>query len=375
MKPRVLVADDERANRDLFQAMLRSFGLETEGAADGMEALDMLPRGFDLLLLDVAMPRMDGFRVLDRVRSLSDPAELPVIMVTGSCDQQERLRAVEAGANDFISKPVELAELRARVASQLALKASRDALKRYQGDLELLVRERTRQLTAALEEATLARRVAFDAQLETIHRLALAAEVKDPETAAHVRRVSAMCGLLARRAGIPGPEAELITHASPLHDVGKIAVATEILLKPGKLDPHEWEQMKTHTTVGAELLADSPSELLQMARVIALSHHEKWDGSGYPHGLAGDEIPLPGRICAVADVFDALTSRRPYKEAIPNDEAFGIIRDGRGSHFDPALVDLFFEITPEIPAIQQEHAGAWRRAAPARGASGGPTVS
>lgn len=356
MKGRVLVADDDAANRNLFQAMLSSLDLEVEVAADGCEVLDKLSLGFDLLLLDVGMPGMDGFEVVRCVRGLSDQAELPIIMVTGRTGREDRLRAVEVGANDFICKPVEMTELRIRVSSQLALKASRDALKRYQTDLEILVRERTLQLSSALEEATLAREAEYHAQLETIYRLALAAEVKDPDTAAHVRRVSALCGMLARRCGLSPDESEIITHASPLHDVGKIAVPAEILFKPGKLSPDEWEQMKTHTTVGASILADSPSKLLEMGRVIAVSHHEKWDGSGYPYGLSGEAIPLAGRICAIADVFDALTSERPYKPAYSSDEAYRIIREGRGVHFDPILTDIFLESREDVARVQRQYA-------------------
>jgi putative two-component system response regulator len=268
------------------------------------------------------------------------------------------LRAVEAGANDFISKPVDLTELRIRVGSQLALKASRDALGRYQEELEAQVAARTRELRQALEEMTAARARAREAELETIYRLALAAEIRDAATALHIRRVSRLSRLIAAQVGLPAAEVDLVGHASALHDVGKIAIPNAILLKPGKLDPDEWEQMKAHTTIGAKLLADSPSELLRCGEVIALSHHERWDGAGYPEGLAGERIPLWGRICAVSDVFDALTSERPYKQAFSNEEAIRILRQDRGSHFDPMLVDAFLDGMDEVVSVQREFSAA-----------------
>jgi response regulator RpfG family c-di-GMP phosphodiesterase len=196
--------------------------------------------------------------------------------------------------------------------------------------LDARVRERTMEL--------------HDAQLEIVRRLALAAESRDEETGDHIDRISRLCYELARAIGLPEPEAELLRHASVLHDVGKIGIPDRILLKPGKLDPDEWETMKTHAEIGASILAGSESPLLQQAEEIALTHHERWDGSGYPGGMAREDIPLAGRICAICDVFDALLSERPYKRAWPREEALAEIREQSGSHFDPALVDVFLAL-------------------------------
>jgi putative two-component system response regulator len=351
---RVLVVEDEPANRNLMRAMIHSLGHQVEVAARGSEALEKLGWRPDLVLLDVEMPGMDGYRVAEKMRESADQTELPIIMVTGRSGREDRLRAVEAGANDFISKPVDLTELRIRVSSQLALKASRDALGRYQEELEAQVAARTRELRQALEEMTAARARAREAELETIYRLALAAEIRDAATALHIRRVSSLSRLIASQLRLPAEEVDLVGHASALHDVGKIAIPNAILLKPGKLDQDEWEQMKSHTTIGAKLLANSPSELLRCGEVIARSHHERWDGSGYPDGLAGERIPLWGRICAVSDVFDALTSERPYKPAFSNEEAVRILRKDRGSHFDPMLVDVFLDGMDEVVNVQRE---------------------
>jgi putative two-component system response regulator len=201
---------------------------------------------------------------------------------------------------------------------------------------------------------TAARARAREAELETIYRLALAAEIRDAATALHIRRVSSLSRLIASQLRLPAEEVDLVGHASALHDVGKIAIPNAILLKPGKLDQDEWEQMKSHTTIGAKLLANSPSELLRCGEVIARSHHERWAGSGYPDGLAGERIPLWGRICAVSDVFDALTSERPYKPAFSNEEAVRILRKDRGSHFDPMLVDVFLDGMDEVVNVQRE---------------------
>jgi putative two-component system response regulator len=275
-------------------------------------------------------------------------------MVTALGSKEDRLRAVEAGANDFITKPVDRTELRVRTASLLKMKAAQDALKRHRASLEDTVARRSAALRQALDDLGAAHRKTHEAHLDTLRRLAVAAECRDGHTAAHLHRVGHYCMLLARALGLPEGEVEAIRHASPLHDVGKIGTPDAILLKPDRLTPEERAAMERHTLIGAHILSGSPSELLQLGQVIALSHHEKWDGSGYPQGLAGEAIPLSGRICAVADVFDALTSVRPYKAAFSNEQAFEILRSGRGIHFDPTTIDLFLEHVEEIVAIQRQ---------------------
>ncbi|RMF90999.1 MAG: response regulator [Nitrospinota bacterium] len=352
---RILIVEDEEPNRLLLGKMVASFGYEPELAQDGIEALAKLSLDIDLVLLDIMMPGMDGFEVVRRIRQNGESSDVPIIMVTALADRENRLRAVEAGANDFISKPIDLTELRVRIASLLKMKAAQDALKQYQATLEEAVQKRTAALRQALEKMADAQRQAYAAHLDTIHRLALAAEYKDEDTAAHIHRMSHYSALLAQALHLPPGEVEIIRHASTMHDVGKIGIPDAILLKPGKLTPEEWEIMKQHTVIGARILGGSSSALLQAGEIIALSHHEKWDGSGYPQGLAGEEIPLYGRICAVADVFDALTSNRPYKKALSNEQAYEILRQGRGTHFDPQILDLFFEHLVEIEEIQQQY--------------------
>ena len=396
----VLVVDDDPAMRLLLRAMLGPLGLSVEEAGDGNEALAKLPAGIDLVMLDVELPGIDGFGIAEKIRERYDHDRLPIIMMTGRSERSSRIRAVEVGVNDFLSKPFDRMEVGVRVKSQLTIKSTRDALLRYQSDLETLVDHRTAALNRVLAENIAAAQRTYEAQLETIHRLALAAELKDPDIAGHVRRVSHWCRIIALAVGLPAPQVKLLTHASPLHDavdakdaytrghsqrvgdmsveigkelglnpqqlrlihyggilhdVGKIGVSSTILTKPGKLTPDEWQQMKAHTLIGAALLAGSPSELLQAGEVIALSHHEKWDGSGYPKGLRGEAIPVFGRICAVADVFDALTTRRVYKAAFENEEAYRILREGRGSHFAVDLVDAFLDHHHEVEEIQRKY--------------------
>ena len=352
-RKRILIADDDESIRKWLERTVEFFGHEPELAQDGFEALAKLELDIDLVLLDLEMPGMDGFEVVRRIRQHPDAGDVPIIMVTGLTTEEIVLRSIEAGASDFISKPVDIMELQIRVASLLKMKKTRDVIKGHKAKLEVLVKKRTAQLRKALEEAVKAQRKSYEAYQDTIHRLVLAAEYKDEDTAAHIRRISELSVLLARTFHLPPGEVELIKHASPMHDVGKIAVPDTILLKPGKLDEQEWIAMKEHTTAGGHILSESPSELLQAGEVIALSHHEKWDGSGYPKGLAGEEIPTWGRICAIADVFDALTSDRPYKKAFSNERSLQIMKEGQGKHFDPELLDLFIGHFDEVVAIQK----------------------
>jgi len=351
---RVLVVDDEALNRKVLEGFLKGLGHETVPAASGVEALERLDESIDLVLLDIMMPGMDGYEVCRQIREEHRCSDVPVIVVTALSSAEDRLRAVEAGANDFIAKPIDKTELRVRSDSMLRIKDARDEVKRYQSELEELVSVRTRALEMAVDNLRSLQEATRAAHLETVHCLSFAAEYKDEDTAFHIQRMSRYSSLLAERLGLPASEVETVLHASPMHDVGKIGIPDAILLKPGKLDADEWKLMREHTTIGARILGDSSdSELLQVGSVIALSHHEKWDGSGYPAGLAGEDIPLYGRICAVADVFDALTSKRPYKEAFPVEKALAIMREGHGSHFDPRILDLFFDNLDTVLEIKE----------------------
>ena len=354
-RKRVLVIDDDDGIRRITQLLVEGLGHDVESARDGIEGLAKLRLGVDLVLLDVVMPGLDGFDVCRRIRQ--DPAgrDVPVIIVTTLETKEHRLYAVEAGANDFIAKPVDETELRVRTTSLLKMKIAQDEVKRYQAHLESMCEERTASLRKALEHMAEAQRLAYQAQLETVERLAILAEYKDKVTGRHIQRMSEYSAVIARGLRLPPSEVELILHASRMHDVGKIAVPESILRKPAELDQNEWRLMRQHSMIGSRILENSSSQILQAGRVIALNHHERWDGNGYPSGLAGSDIPLWGRICAVADVFDAVTSERPYKPAFPNEEALDILREGKGKHFDPRVIDVFFECLDEVLAIQRKY--------------------
>jgi putative two-component system response regulator len=352
---RVLVVDDQKETLESLRRLLLSFGHEVEVARDGMEALARLKLGIDIVLVDAEMPGMDGFEVARRIRADAELHDLPMMMVTGRDNRADRLRAVEAGINDFIGKPVDPLELRLRTASLLRLKEAVDALKRHRADLELTVAQRTRDLRRALDEMVRAQRTTYAAHLDTIRRLVLAAEYKDQATASHIERIGSYCELLGRSLQLAPQEVERLRFASSMHDVGKIGIPDNILVKSGKLDPAEQEIMRQHTVIGAHLLHGSPSELLQMGETIALCHHERWDGSGYPDGLSGDAIPLVGRICAVADVFDALTSDRPYRAAVPSATVYEMMAAESGRHFDPAVLQVFLAQRSAVDAVQRQN--------------------
>ncbi len=345
-RPRILIADDDASNRTMLAGLVEVLGYESELAADGYEALAKMKLDIDLAIVDVKMPGLDGFQVTRSIRQDSVLSKLPIIITTGLAATAQRAHAIEAGANDFISKPVEMTELKARIESLLEVKQARDAVQQ-QEQIAALLRE-------ALEQKANSERREYEAHVSAVYLLAAAAEYRDDDSAAHIHRMSRYSEALGRAIGMQPGELERLRIASLTHDAGKIGIPDSILLKPGKLTADEFEFMKTHTVIGERILSTSPSELLQAGKVIAISHHEKWDGSGYPNGLAGEAIPLSGRICAVADVFDALTSERPYKHAFPNEQAFQIIRDGRGQHFDPGLVDAFLDSQYEIVRIQEE---------------------
>ena len=348
---RILIVDDAPLNLRLLETMVVSLGHEVELAGDGYAALTALKRSFDLVLLDLMMPQMSGFEVVEHIRHGPDQPDIPICMVTALAEKEQRQRAIRLGANDFIAKPVDKMELEVRVTSLLRVKEAQDAAKAPELAAAALIAER-RQSLRKLSEA---RDQAERAELDMIERLALAAEHKEWGIANHLKRMSRYCEVLARNLKLPQLEQEIILYASPLHDVGKAGIPDSILLKPAKLSPEEWTIMKQHTEIGGRLLGAARTELLQAGKLMALSHHEKWDGTGYPNGLAGEAIPLHGRICAVADAFDALTSRRPYKEPFSNEKALRIMREARGTHFDARLLNLFLDSIKEVETIQRLH--------------------
>ncbi|MFW5823469.1 MAG: HD domain-containing phosphohydrolase [Marinobacter sp.] len=339
----IFVVDDEPVNLKLLDRILSAEGYQQVVCIN--DPFQVLPaykaHKPALILLDLNMPGMDGFQVIQQLDELGDPLTPPVVVLTAQNQQDSLLKALECGARDYVTKPFDRRELLMRVRNFLEAHVAHRMVRHQKEHLEALVQERTRELQ--------------ETRLEIIRRLGHAAEYRDEETGNHIIRMSQMCALLAHKVGWSESRCDLILHASPMHDIGKIGIPDAILLKPGKLGPEEWEIMKTHAEIGARLLDGNDSELLTMAREIALSHHEKWDGSGYPAGLAGEDIPLSGRIAALADVFDALTSERPYKRAWPLDEAVALIRENRGKHFDPALTDLFLADVDSFVAIKHAY--------------------
>ncbi|MBK5942154.1 response regulator [Halochromatium roseum] len=333
----ILVVDDEPANIDLLVECLKD-AYNVKAATRGERALRIARSGEppDMILLDIMMPGMDGFEVCQQLKSELSTRHIPVIFITAKIALDDEIRGLELGAVDYITKPISPPIVQARVHTQLALYDQNRIL-------DIKVREQTAQL--------------HETRLAIIRRLGRAAEYKDNETGLHVIRMSHYAAIIGRAIGMDERNVDLLLNAAPMHDVGKIGIPDSILQKPGKLTPEEWDVMRTHAQIGADIIGDaSDSELLKMARVVALTHHEKWDGSGYPNGLAGEQIPQVGRIVAIADVFDALTSVRPYKPAWPVERALELFRDSQGSHFDPDLVPVFFEAMPEILTIRSRYA-------------------
>lgn len=325
-KPTILIVDDVPDNITVLSNILAGYSLKA--ANNGAKALEIASRFRpDIILLDIMMPEMDGYTVCMRLKRDLHTKNIPVIFVTAMDDVTDEARGFELGAVDYITKPVSPPVVRARVKTHLNLYDQNRAL-------EHLVHERTKALNKS--------------RLEIIHRLGLAAEYKDNETGMHVIRMSYYCKVMATAIGMSKEEAELILHASPMHDIGKIGIPDNILRKAGKLTAQERAIMEKHTEIGARIIGEHDSPLLDMARTVALTHHERWDGTGYPHGLKGEEIPLSGRIAAVADVFDALVSKRPYKKAWPFEKAVAVIKEESGKHFDPGLVKVFLANLDEI---------------------------
>ena len=322
-RPRLLIVDDEPTNLQVLRHILQA-QYRLMFATDGERALDLArQQAPDLILLDVMMPGTDGYSVCTQLKADAATAAIPVIFVTALNDTQDEAHGFDVGAVDYITKPVSAPIVRARVRTHLSL--------------------------VRLDELR-------ETRLQIVHRLGRAAEYKDNETGMHVIRMSHYAQQLALAAGCTATWAEDLLNAAPMHDVGKIGIPDAILRKPGPLDAAEWEVMRQHPRIGAEIIGEHPSGVLRLARSIALTHHEKWDGSGYPAGLAGEQIPLESRIVAIADVFDALTSRRPYKEAWSLEAALEHIQAQAGRHFDPRLVAHFVTLLPTLAAIQQRWA-------------------
>lgn len=355
LKQRILVVDDNLPQRIIHESYLKELGYEVELAEDGFAAIASLKLGIDLIILDLKMPGMDGYEVTKKIRQDPEYFNIPIIVVSSLSSDVEYLRALEAGANEFILKPFNKAELKIRLQSLLRMKEAQDALKDNQKELESQVDKRTKDLREALKKMSEAQRLQYQAHIDTIERLSLAAEYKDEVTAFHIKRISHYSNLLANKLKLTPKDSEILYYASPMHDVGKLGIPDAILLKPGSLNSKEWDIMKQHSSIGAKILDGSSSNLLEIGKVIAISHHEKWGGSGYPKELKGKNISIEGRIVAVADAFDAMTSKRPYKDPFSAEKSFKIIEEAIGKHFDPEIAGAFLEEKNEVLKIAEKY--------------------
>jgi len=339
----ILIVDDEPANVKLLQKVLERNGYVNIQVTTDPRTVESLcaETDFDAFLLDIRMPYLDGYGVMAMLAERFKNDYLPVLVLTAQTDRETRLKALESGAKDFLTKPFDQLEALTRIHNLLEVRLMHKQIRNQNQILEGIVKQRTEEL--------------YETRREVINRLGLAAEYRDNETGNHIIRMSRYAQLLALEIGLSAEKAEIILNAAPMHDIGKIGIPDSVLLKPGKLDKDEWNIMQSHVAIGGEILSGHASDLMETAKLIALHHHEKWDGSGYPEGLKGEEISIEGRICAVADVFDALLSERPYKKPWTVEQALSLIEEEAGKHFDPQLSPLMRKILPEALKIKEQY--------------------
>ncbi len=346
---KILIADDDRLFLRIITDMLENMGYICVTAEDGLSALEMAGKEKpDIILLDVVMPGLDGFEVVRRLKENLETTHIPIILVTILSDRNSRIKGLSAGADELLSKPVDEVELGVRIKNLLKVKKYEDYLIKHGRFLESMVRDKTIELKEAYDKTR-------NAYIDTIYKLSLAIEYRDRETGNHIKRISIFSRILARQLGLSEKKVEEIFFASPMHDIGKIGIPDAILLKPAGLTEEEFQIMKTHTTIGAKILQGSDSEIVRTAEAIALTHHENWDGSGYPQGLVAEEIPLAGRIVHIVDVYDAARSKRPYrKEGHTHEETMEIIQDIKRV-FDPRVFDAFLECEDVFRRLYDEN--------------------
>ncbi len=350
----VMIIDDQSTGRAILEQVVKSLDdrVVVEGFARPVDAVVWATRHVaDLVLVDYMMPEMNGIECVGRLRSLPGYEHVPIVMVTAQDDKKVRYSALDAGITDFLTKPVDARECLARCRNLMTLRRQ-----------QLALEDRRRLLEGMVDEAT---REIREREKETLLRLARAGEFRDEETGFHLIRMARYSRLIANAIGLERDEAETIELAAPLHDIGKIGIPDGILLKPARLDAAEWSTMQRHPVIGHEILKGSASKYVRMGALIALGHHERYDGKGYPNGLEGDHIPLCARVVAVADVYDALTSVRPYKKAWSSDDATDYLRAQRNRHFDGRMVDAFLGVKDKVLEVQRD----FRDEPPAEGAA------
>jgi len=336
---KILLCDDEVMNRKVASKILKKEGFEVVEAENGAEALEILKHEkFDLILMDLMMPVMDGYEATKIIKSDENLLNIPLIVISALSDKSAVTKALELGANEYVTKPFDIIEFRLRIKNAIKL-----------GSYHTLLEEEVSKKTGELQDAL---REVIKSEKDIVSILGKTAEFRDNETSAHTLRVGEMAALIAQKFGWSSAEVELMRLAAPMHDMGKVGIADKILLKPGKLDENEFAIMKTHAKIGHTILSQKDTPLLHLAAEIAYTHHEKYDGSGYPKGLSGDAIPLSGAIVSVVDVFDALLSERPYKKAFSLEKTLEIITNDSGGHFHPEVVEHFLNSIDEILKIR-----------------------